>query len=299
MMSNNYQTQEYKEILEPIIFLDLFSFPVTAWEMWQYLNKKNSYSRIEDCLKDLIEKEVLQEMRGFYFLKGQEKHVATRLKRYNYSARKLKKARFFSKIFSLYPGVSMIAAANYIGSHNWRQESDIDFFIIAKDNHLWRSRLFCAGIAKLFFSRPTVKRKQDKICLSFYISQSAINLQPLELSGGDPYFKYWRQGLLPLFDRQSTWGKFLKANDRENNIVWKEDVKSGELVEDKKKMPYLEKLAKRFQLKIMPASLKEAAKVGEGVVINDQILKLYLKEKRRYFRDSFNLKKYEVFKKLN
>ena len=46
-------------------------------------------------------------------------------------------------------------------------------------------------------------------------------------------------------------------------------------------------------------ALKEAAKLREGVLINDDVLKLYLKEKRPYYRDAYNLKKYEIFKKIN
>src|SRR5665811_218304 len=106
----------------------------------------------------------------------------------------------------------MVAAANFIGSHNWRKDGDIDFFIITKENYLWRSRLFCAGIAKLLFSRPTINNKKDKICLSFYISESALNLRPLELEGGDPYFEFWRRGLFPLYTRNDIWNRFQAAN---------------------------------------------------------------------------------------
>jgi hypothetical protein len=290
MTLNNDNQERYKQVLRPLIFLDLFSFPPTAWELWLYLDKKISLLDVEKSLQELKEKNVLQELQGFYFLSGRDEIVNIRRHRYNYSSAKLRKAHRFSRIFSLFPGVIMVAAANFIGSHNWRQESDIDFFIITKKNYLWRSRLFCAGVAKLLFSRPTIKSKRDKICLSFYISESALNLHSLELEGGDPYFDYWRRGLFPLYTYQNIWDKFQNANTAEkisNNVV------------KINKLGFLENIAKKIQLLIMPADLRRAMIESEGVVINDDVLKLYLKEKRRYFRQSFNEKKYEIFKTLN
>ena len=290
MTPNNDNRKRYKQVLRTLIFLDLFSFPPTAWELWLYLDKEISLLDVEKSLQELKEKNILQELQGFYFLSGRSKIVNIRRHRYNYSSAKLRKARRFSCIFSLFPGVVTVAAANFIGSHNWRQESDIDFFIITKKNYLWRSRLFCAGVAKLLFSRPTIKSKRDKICLSFYISESALNLHSLELEGGDPYFEYWRRGLFPLYTYQNIWDKFQAANKKgkiTSNFV------------EKNKLGFFENIAKKFQLLIMPAALRQAMTESEGVVINDDVLKLYLKEKRRYFRQSFNEKKYEIFKTLN
>jgi len=212
MIASNDNLEKYKLVLRPLIFLDLFSFPPTSWELWQYLDKKIDILEVENYLKVLIERNILEKLQGFYFLKGRNSIVDIRHHRYNYSAAKLRKAHIFSRVFSFFPGVVMVAAANFIGSHNWRQDGDIDFFIITKENYLWRSRLFCAGIAKLLFSRPTIKNKKDKICLSFYISESALNLRPLELEGGDPYFEFWRRGLLPLYMFKDIWNRFQAAN---------------------------------------------------------------------------------------
>ena len=295
-MSND-NLKKYKQVLRPIIFLDLFSFPPTAWELWQYLDKKQSLLDVEKALKELVEKKVLQELQGFYFLFGREKLVSIRQHRYNYSAAKIRKARIFSKVFSIFPGVLMVSAANFIGSHNWRQDSDIDFFIITKEKYLWRSRLFCAGITKLMFSRPTEKSKKDKICLSFYVSESALNLKSLELEGGDPYFEYWKRGLLPLYAHGDIWNRFQEENSESEKDSLNENVYDREFINNK--LGFFENIAKKIQLLIMPTALREAMKKSEGVVINDRVLKLYLREKRRDFREDYNNKKYEIFKTLN
>jgi len=296
MINKNLKKEIYKNILRPIIFLDLFSFPLTAWEIWHYLDKERSLLEIENTLKELVNKNILQQKYCFYFLFGREKIINIRNRRYNYSVAKLKKARFFSRLFSLFPGVMMVAAANLIGSHNWCLRGDIDLFIITKKNYLWRSRLFCAGIAKLLNSRPTSRRKQDKICLSFYISEAALDLRPLSLPDQDPYFDYWRRGLFLLYDSSGIWRKFLEINDNFKNKGEKKFDYKG--LENKAKGCW-ENLAKKIQLKIIPPALRQAMNFSKGVVITDDILKLYLRERRRYFREIFNLKKYEIFKNLN
>ena len=289
MVISNDTINLEKLVLEPIIFLDLFSFPPTAWEVWQYLNERLPFLKVESVLSFWVSQKVISEKQGFYFLSGKDDLISIRKHRYNYSANKLKKARFFAKLFTFFPGVLAVSAANFIGSHNWRQNSDIDLFIITKKGYLWRSRLFCAGLAKILFSRPTKKNKKDKICLSFYVSENALNLKNLELVGGDPYFKYWRQGLLPLYVKGNIWKKFLQANQGEEN---KEGVKYI-------KKNFLENLAKKIQLRIMSPQLKKEINKSEGVVINDDVLKLYLTERRREFLDNFNLKRYEIFKTIN
>ncbi|MDD3777995.1 MAG: hypothetical protein PHH52_01305 [Patescibacteria group bacterium] len=289
MVTSNYNLELLEKVLEILIFYDLFSFPPTAWEIWQHHNTKLSFLEIESICNDLVKAGVILEKEGFYFLPQREDLIVTRKKRYNYSVKKLKKAYFFSRLFSRFTGIKAIAAANYIGSHNWRLGSDIDLFIITKKGYLWRSRLYCAGLAQLLLSRPTEKKKRDKICLSFYVSEEALDLRDLELAGGDPYFYYWRQGLLPLYASGDIWKKFIEANKGEKR------QRKGEIL----KLGFWENIAKKIQLKIMSPRLQGALGNSSGVLINDNILKLYVRERRQEFRDKFNLKKYEIFKTIN
>ncbi|MDI3496284.1 MAG: hypothetical protein PWQ35_305 [Patescibacteria group bacterium] len=288
MVTSNYNLELSQKVLDPLIFYDLFSFPPTAWEIWQHYNKKWSFLEVEAVCRELVERGIIKEKEGFYFLPGQDDLIAIRKQRYNYSVKKLKKAHFFSRLFSCFSGIKAIAAANYIGSHNWRLGSDIDLFIITKKGYLWRSRLFCAGLTQLLFSRPTAKKKKDKICLSFYISEAALDLRNLELADSDPYFYYWRQGLLPLYTVGDIWQKFIEANEGERREQ-EEPVKLG----------FWEKIAKKIQLKIMSPQLQVALNDSSGVFISDNILKLYVTERRQEFRDKFNLKRHEIFKTIN
>ena len=49
-----------------------------------------------------------------------------------------------------------------------------------------------------------------------------------------------------------------------------------------------EKLAEKFQLKIMPSGLKEIMNKDSRVIVNDKILKFHLEDKRVGYLDKFN-----------
>lgn len=292
-------TGEIKEnlltVLEPVIFLDIFDYPPTAFEVCFYLDRRLPLSQVMSLLEELVVKQVIFEQQGFYFLPGRQEIIDVRQARYNYSCAKLKIARRFSRLFSLFPGVIAVAAANFIGRHNLRLGSDIDFFVITKPGQIWLSRLYCAGLAKVLNSRPTSRRKQDRICLSFYIAADQLDISALALPEEDPYFYYWQRGLVPLYNYRCTWENFLQANKLAavSNPISNLDLSPCQV------MGLGEKLAKRLQLKIMAPALLAARDNSDGVVITDSVLKLYLSDRRRYFASIFKDKKHEIIKKIN
>ncbi len=305
MLINNQQPLNIAfNIIKPIVFLDIFSYPVTSYELWRFLDRKYDLDLVIRLADDLVKRRILDFKQGFYFLNGQEELIDIRRARYNYTQHKLKIAKRFSYLFSLFPGIRLIAAANLIGGHNLRLNSDIDLFIITKPRNIWLTRLFCAGLAQLLHSRPTKNYKKNKICLSFYITTKAIDLKNLELTGGDPYFYYWKLGLVPLFDRQNTWLKFLIKNNlfvfnKNKAKVLKDFDYQIENYKTQAGFNLLEKIARAFQLKIMSIELRQSASKNTGVLISDDVLKLYLKDRRLDFLSKFNLKINEISQKIN
>ncbi len=291
----NYDIRNDKSLKEAIIhlvaFFDLFEYPLTGYEIWYYLDKPGQLS---DLLKFLAnDSPIIKQKNGFYFLAQREEIIITRQKRYNYTNRKLKIAKRFSYWFNLLPFIKTIAISNSIGAHNLREGSDIDFFIITSPNRIWLSRFLCAGLAKLLNRRPTKRNKQDKICLSFYITKDHLNLTDLKLPFNDPYFDYWIRSLILLYNKKGIYQQFLIANKLAKGELLPLKHPKNSLVDK------LEKLTKKWQLQIMSPDLKKEMNNSDGVVVNDQVLKLYLGDRRREFLDKFNCKINEIFQKIN
>ncbi len=289
-------------IINIIAFFDLFDSPLTVYEIWENLSKQLELENIYDVLRKEIRGSeindassqnerptIIQQKNGFYFLAGREKIIAVRQQRYNYFYRKIKIARAFSYLFKLCPFVQLVALANVIGTYNLRDGSDIDFFIITTSGRIWLSRLYCTGLAKILNRRPNIRTKRDKICLSFYLSQEHLNLQDLHLSGGDPYFYYWYHKLILLYNKNRVYEQFLQANKRPVSS----ESRNSSITESN--INFFERQAKRIQLKIMPFPLKQAMNNSVGVVVNDQVLKFYRRDRRQEYAEKYENQIKKIF----
>lgn len=298
MLNSGLKTEnEIKEATtRVIVFFDLFDYPLTAYEIWKYLDKDAPLQEIVNILDNLVAAKKINQENGFFFLLGREEIIITRSLRHNYSLRKIKIARRFTRVFSVFPFVKSVILANSIGQNNMRDGSDIDFLIITAPRRLWLTRLFCTGIAKLANSRPTEKNKRDKICLSFYLSAEKMDLTEFQLPAGDPYFFYWLRSFVLLYNKKRTYEKFLSANrlasDNQNEL---NQAAETEFLPGSGFLNYLEKLAAGLQRVIMSEPLKKAINNSDGVVVNDKVLKLYLHDRRREYAEKYGNRLSQVF----
>lgn len=297
-------------IIKTIIFFDLFSHPLTAYELWRYLNIEVSFEDLESESRSLFKKGLLAMENGFYFLPGKAGLIKVRHDRYHFTNRKIKIALRAVRLFKIIPTVKFVALSNLIGRHNLRDASDIDIFIIAKKNRVWLTRFFCAGLMKILRRRPTPSSKRDKICLSFYIDEDHLDLSTLTNGPKDLYFRYWLAGLYPLFDHSfyhhrlmlaNNWlktylpnGDFILNNQayRELANSWRAKVLNNNLVNQF--FDLIEYWSQSIQWKIMPVELKKKVNLDSRVIIRDGVLKLYLIDRREEFRRRYeeSIKKY-------
>jgi hypothetical protein len=64
-MTSNNKTQE--AVLKTVIFFDLFNYPLTNWEIWQYLKLEISLGVLESAITDLVLVGSLEQYDGFIF----------------------------------------------------------------------------------------------------------------------------------------------------------------------------------------------------------------------------------------
>lgn len=291
-----------KAIIKTIVFFDLFDHPLTAWEVWQYgsFKGKTEFAEILAELEAGGLSAKISQKQGFYFLAGREDLVEKRKARYMIADRKVKRAIKVVRLIRLVPWIELAAISNIIGSHNMKDESDIDLFIVATDGRVWLTRFFCATLVKLLRLRPAEGRTRDTICLNFYVCRSEACLKSLMLSD-DPYFIYWLAGLIPIYERGGAYGKLISANEwlygflpnwRPQELIGYHRVSgrpsrlwvgvAGLL------FGWLERPLKRFQLEILPPELKSKMNRSTDVVINDAVIKLHSKDRRLEYLEKFN-----------
>jgi len=289
-----------KAIIRVIAFFDMFDYPLTLNEIWQFIFLKCELVEVFDILEIGIDG--ISSQNGFYFLSGKENNIKERLARYNFADRKFKRAMFVVKIFKFIPWIKMIAIGNLIGARNLRDNSDIDLFIITENKRIWLTRFFCVGIIKLLGLRPQENNCRDKICLSFYISLSALDLEKLCIDQDDLYFVYWVAGLTPIYNKENIYEKFVQSNEwikkylpnlEKQSCLNRRTVKAKQFLFNNIVNLFFNNLEQRLkvlQLKLLPKKLKSLMNCDSKVVINDRIIKLHANDRREEYARKFKVK---------
>jgi predicted nucleotidyltransferase len=289
----NAQNNLEKSILATIAYFDIFNYPLTEVEIWKWLwfenSKVSNLWEIEQTLKNSeILKSLMSNNRGFYFLKNREELVEIRERRYVLSEKKVKRAKRVAGFLKVIPGIKMIAVCNSLAWTNAREESDIDFFIVTAPNRIWTARFWAAGFLQIFGLRPNKNNARDKICLSFFVDEDSLNLEPLTVSRSDVYLVYWVSQLAPLFDCGGIYQKFWQANTWVKKFlpnVFSREVE-GEISKSQSagRRGIGEKFFRWLQIKLLPKNLKEMANRDSRVVITDKILKFHANDRREEYK---------------
>lgn len=326
MVKSELKSQDLeKAIIRVIAFFDMFDYPVTPLEIWKYLGVEFELGEVISFLDQLHPNPLLPKERGrfdskngFYFLKGREEIIETRLRRYNYTDEKFKRALWVSRIFKFIPWVKGIAIGNIIGAHNLKQDGDIDFFIITQKNRIWITRFYCILITKILGLRPKPGKMKDTICLSFFVSEDRLNLKGLMLSSchserseesrdpsarpkddkeKDIYFIHWLAGLVPIYDSKNIFSKFFKENDwlkkylpnwQANEVHCKRNLGKANFMVIFDSLGGISNRFVRFiQLKMLNKKLEEIMNKDTRVIMDDQILKLHVNDRREEYRNKF------------
>jgi hypothetical protein len=145
--------------------------------------------------------------------------------------------------------------------------------------------------------RPKVNNMRDKICLSFFVSETNLDLDQFALAEGDPYLSYWLINLNVLLDRNYTQQKLLAANQKLlinfPDLITAADQDIKQEVNQKhtfQLVTFLETASRKIQFKFFPSILKKLANQDSWVVVNDEVLKLHSNDRRYNFKDQWKLK---------
>jgi len=302
MIDKTVDQKDFKEaIAKTIAFFDVFDYSPTDLELWKYCPLTCSLHGI----RELMQQSNTEKEKGFYYLPGRKHIIKTRASRYIATKEKVKRARAVARLFKFLPWIEMIALGNIVGANNLRPEGDIDLFIITAPKRIWLTRFFCAGLMQLLRLRPKPGKEKNKICLSFYLSRDNLNLVPYMLDDNDIYFKYWLVGLVPIFNQNNTYGELLKVNSwlKRDFPNWRAFTPSQSEILPIKSSFYretidillagFESLAKFIQLKILPENIKKIVNQDTRAVMNDQVLRMYVNDRRQYYREQYvkNLEK--------
>ena len=192
-------------------YFDLFDWPLTSQEVEDYLYGWSApQSAISATLA--VMKEEVGHVHGFYCLAGREEICELRKERAKISERLWKRVDRFSWIFALCPFVKTVAVCNSLAYGNVKDTSDIDVFIIVENGKLQTAHFFLKVLTQIFRMRVHHDKIAGRFCLSFFVSEKAVNLETLAFPF-DPHLAYFAWMMTPIYG-EDAYLKFLHANEK-------------------------------------------------------------------------------------
>ncbi|USN53636.1 MAG: hypothetical protein H6760_00480 [Candidatus Nomurabacteria bacterium] len=308
-------------ILATLAYFDVFDYPLREEEIlrWFYVTSPSEHwekSTVQETLRhSQALSEYIEQREGWYTLKHRGQLIERRVQRRRISMRKWRIARFATRLLRVIPFIRMVAVCNTLALNNAREESDIDFFIIARQGRMWTMRFLTTTL--LDFAR--IRRKgaaiKDKICLSFYVTDAAMNLEPLRLQPVDPHFVYWADQFVLLYDtaavfqdyqQANVWGKqylpfaFSQSSQPQirDTLLTSMMKQSAEWILGGRIGDWFEKFFRRIQLRKMDRNVHSRAWENDSqVIISDNILKFHEQDRREEYRRLFEGRLWEILRK--
>lgn len=297
-----------KSILRTLAYFDIFSFPLTAEEIFNFLWRPPALGKDDfiNGLEILVNQGSVGKKDDYYFLSRREMIVAERLDREKICAKKIKKAERAARILSIVPFLNAIFLCNSVAAGTATEKSDIDFFIVAAPGRLWLVRALANFLLRLTGMRTYGTKLANRVCLSFFTDEKSINFSDLRFVEEDIYFAYWIHQLVPLFDPYGIGRDLINANQWTvrylpyiRNVKRKSPIiKLGNGKRTWRRIwekfwfgwygDLLENQAEGLGRQKMKFSIKEKAKLGDKrIVLGKNIIKLHEGDRRQEIRDEW------------
>ena len=171
---NNRMDTLARECFAVVAYFSYFGYPLTAFEVWKWLQRPSQPWSLSDVVTTLSTDEWLREHvhehNGFYGFGDVAAHCRDRHTRYVDAVRKYAVLRPVVEYIGRLPGVTGVAVCNSLAYHHTTEKSDIDLFILTEPSRVWSVRLLAVSMMALLRKRPH-EADRDPICCSFFCRQ--------------------------------------------------------------------------------------------------------------------------------
>ncbi|MFA5945664.1 MAG: hypothetical protein WC802_02020 [Patescibacteria group bacterium] len=278
-----------RSIVRTVAYFSHFSYPLTSFEVWKWLlmpERKYSLAEVSLALDEssLLEKS-LSRHGGFIGLGNVELQASDRRDRLKDALRKYEKLNTFLRFLSRLPFIEGIAVCNSLAFHHTTSESDIDLYIVTKPKRTWSARL-CSTFPLMLLRQRPGETLVDPLCLSFFASSTAMNLEPIKIAEQDPYLAYWAMTLIPLVDRSGCYREFAEINEWARAVLpHAEPVKRAPAFRPMTRrvfipIPLKEVLARKLQEDRFPQKIRSLMNLDTRVIVNEHMLKFHDDDRR-------------------
>jgi hypothetical protein len=138
--------QLVEEVLKPILYADIFDYPLTFDEIYKFLEFRTTPAEVKSLLDRAIENQEIIQIDEYYSLADKPYLVAKRRERRAASQALWPKAIQYGRWVATLPFIRMVSVTGSLAVDNPRDGvDDIDYLIVTRPGRLW----FCRALIVL------------------------------------------------------------------------------------------------------------------------------------------------------
>jgi predicted nucleotidyltransferase len=170
LMPENDRAQVKKNILDTLLYFDLFSYPLILPEIIRFLRIRITDLTIaQQALQELTSQMIVFEFGGYYSVQNDHQLIVRRKKGNNAALRIRGKAEKMAALIHRFPFVRSVNVSGSLSKGYFDETTDIDFFIITAPGRLWLCRTLLALYKKVF-----LLNSRKYFCINYFISSDSV-----------------------------------------------------------------------------------------------------------------------------
>jgi hypothetical protein len=159
-----------KSIIKTLAYFDVFSYPITFNEIYEYASIKSAAVLFEEELNILLKNEVIFKTGDFYALSNNPLLAIKRNNENRLATEQLPQAIKVGKFIGKLPFVKAVGISGSLSKNVAYDNSDFDYFIITETNRLYVCR-FILGLYRRF---TKLLKKEYHVCCNYIIDENHL-----------------------------------------------------------------------------------------------------------------------------
>ncbi len=161
------------DILSALAYFDLFNYPLTQREIWQFLGNTCNGKEFNESLSELVQSALVHEFGEMYSMRNDDAIVLYRSEGNKKAFQLMQTAKRVARFLAKFPFVRGVGISGSLSKNFANDASDIDLFIITAENKLWLARTFMHWFKKLTF----LFNRQHFFCMNYYVDEKEMEIE--------------------------------------------------------------------------------------------------------------------------
>ena len=170
---NRQIDQDLQSLILPVLYFDIFSYPLTREEMLQYSPGQSlSGPEIQSLVDQLVTRRILFCHRGYYSLVDRQEWADQREENQQRAQRFLVKAKNMSRLIARFPFIRAVFVSGSLSKNTMPRDGDIDYFIITRRGGLWIARTLLILYKKIFLFNS-----HRYFCVNYFVDEDHLKIE--------------------------------------------------------------------------------------------------------------------------